>query len=106
MKKSMKRKLRLGALALMVACLVPLMAGCDVGLTKMGYIDKEGNTVIEGLYQMAQPFHEGMAGVMLGRGDQVYWGFIGKDNKAKVNLNLSEARPFYDGCLLYTSRCV
>jgi len=97
MKKGTKRKLRLAALALMVACLVPMLAGCDVGLTKMGYIDKEGNTVIEGLYQMAQPFHEGLAGVMLGRGDQVYWGFISTDNKAKVNLNLSEARPFYDG---------
>ena len=63
MKKGTKRKLRLAALALMVACLVPMLAGCDVGLTKMGYIDKEGNTVIEGLYQMAQPFHEGLAGV-------------------------------------------
>lgn len=60
---------------------------------RWGYIDREGNMVIEPLYHAAWNFHEGLAAV------KVDWarGYIDRDGKYVVELKYQYAGPFRDG---------
>ena len=96
--KNTKRILRAAVLLLAALAMASLLSGCTFGYNAIGYIDREGNTVIPGVYQMVQPFHEGLAAVMLGEADDAYWGYANKDARQQIGFSYAAARPFYDGC--------
>lgn len=60
---------------------------------RWGYIDREGNMVIEPQYHAAWNFHEGLAAV------KVDWarGYIDREGKYVVELKYQYAGPFRDG---------
>lgn len=57
---------------------------------KWGYIDKNGNTVIDYQYEDARSFSNGYAAVK----QNGAWGFINKDNKFIIQPQFSEAKDF------------
>jgi len=93
----MKKGFRLLLLASLLLSVVILFSGCSVGQIMMGYIDTQGNIVIDGMFQSCQPFSEGYAAVMLGDTSTNFWGFVNQKGECTVSMSLVQARPFYDG---------
>lgn len=60
---------------------------------KYGYMDKEGNMVIEPGYTAAGEFHEGLAAVEYKR----KWGYIDKNGRAVIPFVYEIATPFNEG---------
>ena len=60
---------------------------------RLGFIDVEGNVVIQRQYQDAESFSEGLAAVK--RGD--LWGYVDISGKTVIPFEYSEAKSFKDG---------
>lgn len=60
---------------------------------KWGFVDLDGNIVIEPQYENAGAFSGGLAPVQTGGG----WGYITTDNQLVIAADFTEARSFYKG---------
>lgn len=60
---------------------------------KYGFIDKTGRFVIEPEYDLAWPFSEGLASVLIGK----RWGYIDKTGKVVIQPGFYKAFPFSEG---------
>lgn len=60
---------------------------------KMGYVDSDGQPRIEGKYDIADEFHEGLAAVKMGD----YWGYINGNGDLVIKLQYGQAEPFENG---------
>lgn len=60
---------------------------------KMGYVDPEGQPRIEGKYDIADEFHEGLAAVKMGD----YRGYIDGNGNLVIKLQYGDAGPFENG---------
>lgn len=60
---------------------------------KYGYVNKEGETIIDYQFDMADDFHEGLACVKMGNS----YGFIDKKGNYAINPQFAYARQFNDG---------
>ena len=79
--------------------------GCYGGLLneeekKWGYIDKTGATVIAPQFDQAYDFHEGLAGVSMGK----KWGYIDKAGKFLINPQFDWVGDFDHGIAPVTIR--
>jgi len=66
---------------------------------RWSFIDKSGNTALPGEFDAALPFHEGLAGVLIG--DR--WGFIDKQGRMVIPPRFTAVRSFSDGLALVES---
>lgn len=73
--------------------LVTVSAKGKDNIYRRGYIDKNGNVVLPIKYQVAGPFSEGLASVML----DGKWGYIDKAGNVVVQPKYNLAHPFSDG---------
>lgn len=67
---------------------------------KFGYIDREGNYVVQPIYEAARDFKDGMAAVCNHRD---YWGFINTSGKVIIPLLYRNVKDFNEGAAAYYS---
>ena len=79
------------------------MAAIEIGQSNQwSFISRDGTLAIPGPYFQVQPFSEGLAAVVHGRGAPARWGYINKSGKTIIQPRFIEARPFTEGlaCVL------
>lgn len=64
---------------------------------KAGFVDQQGNVVIQPQYEYASSFHEGLAAVE----ENDKWGFINKEGKIVINPQFDEVGIFKNGLAFF-----
>ena len=64
---------------------------------KYGYMDKDGNVVINPQFDRADDFSEGLARVRIGDEKTGKWGYIDKEGKFVINPQFDCAEDFSEG---------
>lgn len=59
----------------------------------MGYIDRQGNVIVDFLYECSSQIHDGLAKVQLNN----KWGFINKKGEVVIPFIYDDADRFRDG---------
>jgi len=72
--------------------LYPIIAG-----GKYGFIDSQGNVVVEPCFAEAQQFSEGLAAVNAGTLDAAKWGYLDLTGELKIEPAFDAAGPFSEG---------
>lgn len=87
------------SIVLVLAVFITLASGCSMGMPtyNFGYIDREGNFVIEPKFGNALPFREGLAAVLYGTEEYGKWGYIDIEGNSVIPPEYDRTRGFSEG---------
>ncbi|MDB6134752.1 MAG: hypothetical protein JWM59_2995 [Verrucomicrobiales bacterium] len=75
------------------------LASAAVELGKLGFIDMEGNWMIQPIYRRVWPFSNGRAPVT-GDPEEMSWGYLSSEGELVIAYEYTEAQPFKNGLAL------